>query len=394
MAKIYLIGSVNSVIKVIYLLDNLNIGGAERSLLEILSRFKTTTPVMVHVDPANALQPAYDQAGIRVQSLGVRGKYPYFAALRRFVDLLEVERPDLIHVCGFKSMFIARLAARWAGIPLIDSFNNNNYDDDAFRILPYASRCKLRLGLNLDRATFRWVKQVIAVSETVRNSNAEKIRIPLEKITLIYRGRDPSPYVQSHADAVAMLRQSLSLGSDQPVVLNVARLIPRKGHEELVRAFQRVRTSLDSARLLIAGEGYYRPVLEDLVRECAASDGVQLLGTRTDVPALLALCDVFAFPSWREGMSGAVLEAMFSAKPIVAFDCPINREMIKDGETGLLVRFGSHEALAEGILHILRNPAEGKRMGERAREDAMNRFHIDQVSKQHELAYERILRNH
>ena len=146
-----------------------------------------------------------------------------------------------------------------------------------------------------------------------------------------------------------------------------------------------------AVRLLIAGNGPQRSELERLITDLALDDFVTLLGLRDDIPTLLSLAKIFVFPSYYEGHPGALIEAMFAAKPILASDIPVHKETITHQETGLLVPINDPGAIAQGIIWLLEHPAQAKQMGEQAREVALKRFHIDQIARQHEELYTRLL---
>jgi glycosyltransferase involved in cell wall biosynthesis len=380
-------------INVFYLMDNLTVGGAEKSLLQILKHFRQTQPVMCHISPASPLRPAFEQAGIRVVSLNVPGKYPFVLAWLRLVRALHQERPDLIHLVGFHSGLIGRAAGKWVDIPVIDSFANETYTAEHYASLPPRSRRKLRIAQLLERFTFRWVCHVIAVSETVRSRNSHMLGISPKKVSVIYRGRDPQPFLKIDTDVLERLRGTLSISPGTAVLLNVSRLIPRKGQAELIKAMPLVQQSFPKTRLFIAGKGHHRPELETLIRKLGLSETVDLLGVRDDIPTLLHLADMFVFPSHYEGHPGSLIEAMLAARPIVAADTPVHQETIIDGETGLLFPVGNPEALARGIIWMLQHPTEAKQMGERARQVALDRFDIEQIAAQHEEIYRLVLQN-
>lgn len=113
--------------KVLYLIDTLAVGGAERSLLDITSRFESVQPVMCHLYTGDALKPAFETAGVRVISLNIDKKYGFGEAVRRFRAVVEQEKPDLIHATLFRSEVVARLVAAWTGVPLVGSFVNDSY---------------------------------------------------------------------------------------------------------------------------------------------------------------------------------------------------------------------------------------------------------------------------
>jgi glycosyltransferase involved in cell wall biosynthesis len=113
---------------------------------------------------------------------------------------------------------------------------------------------------------------------------------------------------------------------------------------------------LPAASLIIAGEGPERAALEALARECGVADRIHLLGWRQDAGALLAACDVFVCSSRHEPLGNIVLEAWSAARPVVAVAAQGPSELIRNGETGLLVPPESPEALAGAIGAILANP--------------------------------------
>src|SRR5690606_24120798 len=120
-------------------------------------------------------------------------------------------------------------------------------------------------------------------------------------------------------------------------LINVARLIPRKGQMELVRAMPEVLRRYPVAQLLFAGEGHSRATLAEAISAARLDAHVHLLGTVAAIPELLALSDIFVFASHFEGLPGALIEAMLAGKPIVAVDTPVHRELVAHGQTGWLI---------------------------------------------------------
>ncbi len=144
-----------------------------------------------------------------------------------------------------------------------------------------------------------------------------------------------------------------SLPGAAPRILALGRLHRNKGFDLLIRAMAR----LPGASLAIAGEGPERAALEALARDCGVAARVHLLGWRTDPGALLAACDVFCASSRHEPLGNMVLEAWSAGRPVVAAAAQGPSELIRDGETGLLVPPESPEALARGIGAVLDDPA-------------------------------------
>ncbi|WP_408871534.1 glycosyltransferase, partial [Craurococcus roseus] len=134
-----------------------------------------------------------------------------------------------------------------------------------------------------------------------------------------------------------------------PRLLALGRLHRNKGFDVLLRALALLR----DAHLFLAGEGPERAALEALARGLGVADRVAFLGWREDTGALLAACGVFVCPSRHEPLGNVVLEAWSAARPVVAAAAQGPREVVRDGETGLLVPVGAPEPLAAAIASLL-----------------------------------------
>lgn len=381
--------------KVLFLIETLGVGGAEMSLLQILSRLRIARPLMCHIYQGDELKRAYESAGIAVVSLNLPPKYRFLRAVRMVEELILRDRPDLIHTTLFRAEMVGRIVGKRLGIPVICSFVSECYADIRWQSLTPLGRVKLKMVQLLDRFTARWASHFIANSQAVKDSEARSLRIPRDKVTVIHRGRDPDLFAISWSEHQAYcLRRELHIAEDAPVVLNVGRLLDSKGQTELIEAFRRVAARVPGAVLLIAGEGPERERLDHKIQSTGQCRNVRLLGLRDDVPQLLALASVFAFPSYYEGHPGSVVEAMFAGKPVVLSDIPVHRETVTAGDSGLLVPVRNPWLLADAILWALLNPEAATVMGRRAQQSAMLRFHINSTAQAHEQLYQRIFDAH
>jgi glycosyltransferase involved in cell wall biosynthesis len=378
--------------KILHLIETLDVGGAEQSLLQILPRLRASEPRMCHIYQGARLKPAYEAEGIPVFSLDLPPKYHFVTAVRQVEALVQQERPALIHTTLFRAEVVGRIVGARLGIPVVCSFVSECYADIRWRTLSPAGRVKLKGVQLVDRLTAPWASHFIANSDAVKHSESRSLRVSLEKISVIHRGRDPAQFLAPvTAEHDRSLRASLDIPAGAPIAINVGRLVDSKGQAELVEAFARVASALPEAVLLIAGEGPERDNLTSRVQSSGLGRAVRLLGRRDDVPQLLALANVFAFPSHYEGHPGAVVEAMFAGKPIVVSDIPVHRETITHEVTGLVVPLRDPEALAAAMLSMLRHPESAAAMGARAREAATQRFHIDRSAAQYDALYGRVI---
>jgi glycosyltransferase involved in cell wall biosynthesis len=381
--------------KVLYLIETLGVGGAEQSLLEILQRFRDVTPTMCHIYEGQDLRPAFEAACIPVVSLDVPPKYRFRTAIRLVEDLVRRERPDLIHTTLFRAEVVGRIVGRRRGIPVVCSFVSECYAEIRWRSLSLPGRAKLKGVQLVDRLTAPLAAHWVANSETVKRSESRSLGISPDRVTVVHRGRDVSRFSAAPTPATSdAYRVSLGLSDGCQVVISVGRLVDSKGHAELIDAFARVASVTPDAVLLLVGDGPERGNLERQVAAAGVADRVRLLGQRADVPQLLAVADVFAFPSHYEGHPGAVVEAMLAGKPIVASDTPVHRETLDDGRCALLVPVRSAVPLADAMLRLLGDPALAAELGARAQELARRRFDIDLTAAQYEALYRRVIAAH
>ena len=207
-----------------------------------------------------------------------------------------------------------------------------------------------------------------------------KAGVPEERIGIIYAGVNPERFDVGH-DAARSARDELDVG-DRPLLLTVARLVERKGHDTVLAALPAVLEETPELLYVIAGEGPMREELERGVREAGLEDSVLMLGEveHRRLPALYAAAQVFVMPSRQvrgqlpEGFGLAFLEAAAAGTPSIATDFGGIPDAIADGETGLLVDPGDPEALAVAINRMLGDDALRRQMGDAARDRALAEF--------------------
>ena len=182
---------------------------------------------------------------------------------------------------------------------------------------------------------------------------------------------------------IAPIRQALTTTKRHipPVIITVGRLLPHKGQELIIKAFEQCKKTFPALELWIVGDGEHRPALE------AAAQGIvsiKFLGRRDDIPQLLAQATLFCNASSWEGMSNAVLEAMAASLPSVVADAPGVSECHVNGVTGFIVE-RSAQALADKMTMLLRDSPLQQQMGEAAFKRVQENYSI-QVNRQKYVA--------
>lgn len=177
---------------------------------------------------------------------------------------------------------------------------------------------------------------------------------------------------------------------DPPIVGTVARLHRQKGVIDLVQAAAEIHRSSPQAKIVVVGGG----PLEQALRKKAHQLGLErffiMLGERADARELLSLFDIFVLPSLWEGLPLVLLEAAALGKPIVATNIDGVREVIREGETGLLVEPGNAGALAEAVLRLLRDRNFAAGLAERAKASIPSRFQLSRMVEETEQLYMRL----
>ncbi|UJH91328.1 glycosyltransferase [Antarcticibacterium sp. 1MA-6-2] len=227
-------------------------------------------------------------------------------------------------------MVARKLKRIFPDIPLVGSLVSNSYGKQRYLEMSFLSQLKLFTTQCRDRFSTSKVDYFICNSKAIKKTNVKALGIPEEKVKVIYRGRSFKDYKIS-SENVERIRKELNPGNKK-IFLNVGRLIRSKGQLDLLQAFKILLEQYPENQLYIAGEGPLRAELEKKIAFYNLQNNVHLLGYREDIPELLAVTDFFVFPSYFEGLPGALLEAIIAKKPTIVSDIPENREcFMKNG---------------------------------------------------------------
>jgi glycosyltransferase involved in cell wall biosynthesis len=318
------------------------------------------------------LRERCERLGLETHVLGIRGVLAV-GWLRRFTRLLRERAVGVIHAHEFGANTYGTLAGRLAGVPVVATVHGRSY---------YADRGRRRLAY---RAVSRGAVMV-AVSEDVKRFVVDATGVSATRIGVVHNGIGLAAPVAE--EARIRLRAELGIREGQRVVTVVGSLYDVKGHRYLLDAIPRILEDCPAAVFLIAGRGDREGALREQARRLGIDGQVRFLGLRGDVPALLAIADLFVLPSLSEGLSIAILEAMAAGRPVVTTRVGGNPELVVDGETGLLVPAADAHGLASAVARLLTDPAEARRLGDEGRRHVGRRFSIDAMVGEYEAIYE------
>ena len=370
--------------KVLFTLDSLGHGGTEKSTLDILSHFSDDISVKVmYFFPYFELKPEYEKAGIALEFADLKGKRSFIQGTRALIKVIRKEKPDLIVSSIMRANFFSRIAGKITGTPVIGTFVSDSYGD--IRIAEKKSKNQyrgFRFFWQLDKFTARIPAYFISNAIAIAKSNAKALHLPAKKIKVIYRGRDASAFPEWKPSQPAEKFHFVFVG----------RLLESKGLRELVTAFSKVKVKQPEVHLDIYGEGGFRKTLEKMIAELDIKDHVRLHGRVAEGWKKLYDADCFVFPSWYEGFSGALVEAMMTGIPIIASDIPMNLEAV-DSSTALLYPVKDAEALAGKMEEVIVNYPLRVEAGKLAREKAADKFDIRKIAAEYESFLKSVVNN-
>jgi glycosyltransferase involved in cell wall biosynthesis len=276
-------------------------------------------------------------------------------AFRALLDIFREERFGLVHAHMPISGLLARAAARRAGVPRVA------YTCHGFLFNQPGPWWRRGLSLGMEWVGGRMTDRFLTVSEE-EAADARRLRIHAGA-TAVGNGRDPAIFRPDPVGRAA-LRAEWGVGEGDCVIVGVSRLVRHKGWPELLAAMERV----PGATLWVVGERLASDHGEDLepaFARAAAVLGPRLrrLGYRHDVARVLAAADVFCLPSHFEGLPMSVIEAMLCGLPVVSTDIRGPREMVVEGETGLLVPPMRAAPLGDALARLAGDAELRARMG-------------------------------
>lgn len=246
----------------------------------------------------------------------------------------------------------------------------------------------------LHRVTLAHAARVIAVSEAVAQQLRKDNVVPAEKISVVLNGIDTAKFARAKAEFDReQFLEAWNFPRDSLLVGTVGELSPLKGQEEFIRATAQVLRGFPGAYFVVCGvdhseDGRHQKRLEQLIAEAGLKDRVRLVGWLEDLPKLYSALDVFVSASHTESFGLAIAEAMASGAAVVATRTEGARELITEGNTGLLVSIGDVDALASNILRLLTYADERIRLGQMAQQYAAANFSLERMVDETERIYE------
>lgn len=313
--------------------------------------------------------------GCPVARIPMRGPLDPVAVVR-IARHLRAVGADLVNTHSSVDSWVGSLAARLTGVPVLRTRHlAGAVPRNPLSTLVYRRLC--------DR--------IVTTGEFSRRRLVAEAGVPPEKVVVIPTGIDMAAFDPDRVRGDGV-RAEWGIAPGTPLVGVVGVLRLRKGHAVLVEACRELRDVVPGLRVVFVGDGPVRSWIEEQIKDLGLEETVRLVGHRRDIPEVLAALDVFVLPSIEpEGVPQAVVQALAMGRPVVASDVEGLTEVLRDGETGLLVPPRDPAALAEAIAALLRDPDRGAALGAAGRRLVEKQFSLETMVGRLEALYAEIL---
>lgn len=280
-------------------------------------------------------------------------------------EIAEKSQPDIIQTHNNKSHLLVRLLPELRTERLWFAFHHGDVYLDF----------KQRLFNHVDRVSLRSADRVVTVCQAFM-PRLTACGVARDRMRILHNSALPVPPVPPAEQAA--LRALLGIGRDEAMILTIGRLSKEKGHADLLRALQRLRSTDRKWKSVLVGMGPELDSLTRLAGSLGLSERVIFAGSQADVRPFYAIADVFALPSLSEGSSNVLLEAMAAKIPIAATKAGGNPEIVLHNETGLLTPIDDSQQLASAIARLLEEPDLASRFAEAGFVRAAREFSVEQ----------------
>ena len=381
---------VSPVPLIAHIVHRFDTGGLENGVVNLINHL----PAQAWRHAVIALTEVNEAFARRIRRSDVEflsmGKTPGhgFKLYPRLAEQLRRLQPAVCHTRNLAALEMQPVAA-WARVPVrIHGEHGRDVDD-----LDGQSRHHQRVR----RLYSPFVQRYVALSRDLSDYLTERVGIAPSRVTQLYNGVDAQRFHPAQGLPTPIPGCPFEPGRHW-LVGTVGRMQTVKNQTVLAHALVRLVALAphlrERVRLVMVGEGPLRAEVQAILQAAGLGAHAWLPGERDDVPQVMRGMDCFVLPSLAEGISNTVLEAMATALPVVATDVGGNRELVRPGDTGLLVPSQQPEALARALVTLAEDPDEARRLGQAGRAEVERRFSLQAMVSGYQALYDEMLVRH
>lgn len=344
-------------------------GGAEEHILQLLTGLdrKQFQPSLACTPELAALLGRHVPKDVKMCALCLDGPADFRGALK-LATFLRRNRIQILHSHMFRASLFASPIGRITRVPVIVETAH----------VREVWRKGWKASFVVDRVASKCVDQTIAVSHAIARYLIESKGIAKHKVTVIPTAPALCTPAQRYSSA-AERKRSLGMSETEPLIVLAGRLEPQKGHWVAIDAMISVLKEFPGAQMVFLGEGSLHSQLEQLVQSEHLGGNVRFGGFQRNLRDWFAAADLTILPSFYEGLPMTVLEALAEGCPIVATAVDGTPEIIRDGETGILVPAGDVVKLGQAICTMLRDREFARRTALAGQRDVLENYSVDKL---------------
>lgn len=371
-------------VPIAHLIHTIAYGGVETALINWVKRIPDDgfePHLICFANPGETERPFVDAAnaaGLKVLRIPWHRGKPVWRSAKALKKILEEHRIRILHCHNTYAMLVGLVAARLTRV--LTTTTLYVWGDFGW---------KRGLMQWMDRAMLPWFDTITAHCEETRRKTIEMGYKP-EDVHLLVCGFDAKPVATTAEERRARRAELGALDSDM-VLINVARFYPEKAHEVLLEGFRIMRVKEPRLKLWLLGVGPDEGRVRALSAGLGLDDSVRFLGFRSDLEHVLSLADIMVHPSHMEGVPLAVLSGLAAGLPVVATAVGGLPEVVRNGESGILIPPGQPETLASAVLGLVADEAQRSNLGARARRFIEEEYSLDAAARRVTGLYKEML---
>ena len=369
-----------SKIRIAFVIDSIAspTAGTEKQLLFLLRHLDRNKfePYLCCLQSSQWLEKDFDICSLYIVKVKSFMNPASFYRLWRFAKFLRREKVGIVQTYFRDANIAGIISGKLARVKKIISTRRN---------IGYWHN---RLEVLILKFLNRWVTRFVANSEYARIQAIKIERIRAGEIEVIYNFVNLPMFEGENDREVNKPKESLGTANERPVVTMIANLRPVKGVDVFLKSARLALESVPGINFIVAGEGEERKRLEGMCRQLKLDSAVKLIGAISDVFALLRASDIGVLSSYSESLSNSIIEYMAAGVPVICTDVGGNRELVKDGLNGIVVRPGDPERLANAIIMLINDPTLRLRMGKESLRLAQSLFNLGKTVRAYQDLYQ------
>ena len=303
------------------------------------------------------------------------------SAVKRIRQACNDNAYDIIHTHGWATMLAGYIATMFSRTPIVINGEHGTL---------YYETWRQRF---MQKFLFNRMKLNLSVSQALVEEISRKFGVASSRFKAILNGVDIERF-QPDTKARMQVRQALNIEANDVIIGSVGRLVEVKNYPSLLKAFSLVSQRFTNVKLMLAGDGPLRDLLEEMADTLGIKENVLFLGRREDVAAVMNAMDIFVLPSFREGLSNTVLEAMASGLPVVVTNVGGNPEIVVENQSGFLFTVSDCEQLASMLSDLIANEEQRKSMSDFARSHVVHHYSLQVMIESYQKTYQSLIFQH